>query len=141
MALLSHFFYLQKESTMKTINISIAIVQNLDGKFLIALRPSESHQGGKWEFPGGKVESSESFEQTMLREVYEEVGLTATEYQLFEELFFDYGDKQLNMSFYLVTKFTGQAFSKEGQPVKWVTRDELNKYDFPEANKGVIAKL
>lgn len=126
---------------MKTINISIAIVKNSDEQFLIALRPSKSHQGGKWEFPGGKVEGSESFEQAMTREVFEEVGLTVSEYQLFETLFFDYGDKQLNMQFYLVTKFTGQAFSKEGQPVKWVTKGELTDYDFPDANKGVIAKL
>tara|TARA_R110001583_G_scaffold67490_7_gene192903 strand:- start:10327 stop:10707 length:381 start_codon:yes stop_codon:yes gene_type:complete len=126
---------------MKTINISIAIVKDIDENFLIALRPSESHQGGKWEFPGGKVESNESFEDAMIRELYEEVGLTATQYQLFEKLFFDYGDKKLNLNFYLITEFTGQASSKEGQPVKWVTKAALSDYDFPEANKNVISKL
>ena len=126
---------------MKIINISIAIVKDSNEQFLIALRPSEVHQGGKWEFPGGKVEANESPAEAMLRELDEEVGLTATEYQLFEKLFFDYGDKQLNLHFYLVTQFTGQAESKEGQPIMWVGKKKLQQYDFPEANQSVINKL
>ncbi|PKG38353.1 8-oxo-dGTP diphosphatase MutT [Psychromonas sp. Urea-02u-13] len=126
---------------MKIINISIAIVKKNDQSYLIALRPSDSHQGGKWEFPGGKVEENETPEEAMLRELHEEVGLVATDYTLFEKLFFDYGDKQLNLHFYLVTKFTGEAFGKEGQPIKWVSHKALESYDFPEANKTVIAKL
>lgn len=126
---------------MEVINISIAIVKDPKENFLIALRPPNSHQGGKWEFPGGKVELNESPEEAMLRELYEEVGLTATQYQLFDKLFFDYGDKQLNLSFYLIEKFTGHALSNEGQPLKWVTKVALNSYDFPDANKTVIAKL
>ena len=126
---------------MTVIDISIAIVKNNNKDFLITLRPSASHQGGKWEFPGGKVELNESAEQAMLRELYEEVGLIATQYQLFEKLFFDYGDRQLNLHFYLIERFTGEACAKEGQPLKWVTKLALNRYDFPEANKTVIAKL
>jgi 8-oxo-dGTP diphosphatase len=126
---------------MEVIDISVAIVKDPKENYLIALRPSNSHQGGKWEFPGGKVELNESSEEAMLRELYEEVGLTATQYQLFDELFFDYGDKQLNLRFYLIKKFTGYAIANESQPLKWVTKEALNGYDFPEANKLVIAKL
>ncbi|WP_413702054.1 8-oxo-dGTP diphosphatase MutT [Psychromonas sp. KJ10-10] len=126
---------------MKIINISIAIVKDNSEQFLIALRASDVHQGGKWEFPGGKVETNESPDEAMLRELYEEVGLTATDYQLFEKLFFDYGDKQLNLHFYLVSKYTGQATAKEDQPIKWVCKEELQQYDFPEANQSVINKL
>ena len=126
---------------MKIINISIAIVKNSNEDFLICLRPDDSHQGGKWEFPGGKVEIDEQPEQAMCRELLEEVGLTATGYALFEKLFFDYGDKQLNLNFYLVEAFAGEAYGKEGQPLKWVTKAQLADYDFPEANKQVIEKL
>lgn len=126
---------------MKVIDISIAIVKNQQGDFLIALRPDDVHQGGKWEFPGGKVESQESAQQAMMRELIEEVGIVATQYQLFEKLFFDYGDKQLNLHFYLIEQFTGEAISKEGQPIKWVSKQQLQDYDFPEANKKVINKL
>lgn len=129
---------------MKIIDISIAIVKNVQANYLIALRPDDKHQGGKWEFPGGKVEATETPEQAMLRELFEEVGLVATEYKLFEKLFFDYGDKQLNLYFYLVENFTGSAsgeWGKEQQALKWVSKSELSDYDFPEANKKVIAKL
>lgn len=126
---------------MKAIEISIAIVKNLQNDFLICLRPDESHQGGKWEFPGGKVEEQETPEAAMSRELFEEVGLTTTQYHLFEKLFFDYGDKQLNLYFYLIEGFTGEAYSKEGQPLQWVSKEQLANYEFPEANRSVIAKL
>ena len=126
---------------MKIIDISIAIVKDAQNNFLICLRPDDSHQGGKWEFPGGKVEKDEQADQAMCRELHEEVGLTATQYNLFETLFFDYGDKQLNLNFYLIEEFSGEAFAKEGQPLKWVTKAQLSDYDFPEANKQVIEKL
>ncbi len=129
---------------MKMIDISIAIVKNEQDNYLITLRSDDVHQGGKWEFPGGKVEADETPEQAMLRELFEEVGLIATEYQLFEKLFFDYGDKQLNLYFYLIEGFTGSVIGKvgkEGQPLKWVSKSDLADYDFPDANKKVIAKL
>jgi len=126
---------------MKVIDISIAIVKNSAGHYLICLRPDDTHQGGKWEFPGGKVEPNESPLQAMQRELFEEVGLTATEQSLFETLFFDYGDKQLNLHFFVVNAFTGEAFGKEGQPCQWVTQVQLGDFDFPEANQQVIDKL
>lgn len=126
---------------MKTIDISIAVVKNSDDNYLICRRADNIHQGGKWEFPGGKVDQGETPEQALHRELFEEVGLTITEQQLLEKLFFDYGDRQLNLHFYIIKKFTGEAFSKEGQPCKWVTKAQLSEYDFPEANQNIIAKL
>lgn len=126
---------------MKTIDISVAIIKNVQDHFLITLRADESHQGGKWEFPGGKVEKGEVPEQAMCRELFEEVGLIPTQYRLFEKLFFDYGDKQLNLYFYLVEGFTGEARGKEGQPLKWVSKAELSDYTFPEANQRIIEQL
>jgi len=126
---------------MKSIQISIAMVKNTDNLFLICLRPDHVHQGGKWEFPGGKVEKHESAEQAMLRELQEEVAITASSYHLFESKFFDYGDKQLSLNFYLVDKFIGEAVGKEGQPIKWVNKEQLQAYPFPEANISIIEKL
>jgi len=123
---------------MKITDISIAIVKNTDNQFLISLRAKDVHQGGKWEFPGGKVEQGEQPEQAMCRELLEEVGITAVDYQLLETKFFDYGDAALNLHFYLVAGFTGIAQGKEGQPIKWVSRAGLADYDFPKANQSVI---
>jgi 8-oxo-dGTP diphosphatase len=126
---------------MKNIEISIAIVKNPQDLFLICLRPDHVHQGGKWEFPGGKVEKNETAEQAMLRELKEEVAITAVDYRLLETTFFDYGDKQLNLHFFLVDKFTGEALGKEGQAMQWVNKAELDNYSFPDANAAIIKKL
>ncbi|WP_372880151.1 8-oxo-dGTP diphosphatase MutT [Psychromonas sp.] len=121
--------------------ISIAIVKKTENLFLICLRPDGVHQGGKWEFPGGKVNQNETAEQAMLRELHEEVAITAIDYSLFDRMFFDYGDKQLNLNFFLISKFSGEAIANEGQVMRWVNKAELKNYTFPEANAAVIAKL
>ncbi|WP_298941857.1 8-oxo-dGTP diphosphatase MutT [uncultured Psychromonas sp.] len=121
--------------------ISIAIVQNEHKKLLISRRQKGQHLAGKWEFPGGKVEQNEALEVAMLRELKEEVGLTATKYSLFDSLNFQYDDVDLSLHFYLVTEYEGQATSLEGQQIKWITAAELTQYDFPKANLTVINKL
>jgi len=126
---------------MKNTEISIAIVKNSQNLFLICLRPDDVHQGGKWEFPGGKVKKNEMPEQAMLRELKEEAAIIAVDYSLLERIFFDYGDKQLNLNFFLVEKYTGEAFPEEGQVMQWVSLAELKNYSFPDANATVIAKL
>lgn len=126
---------------MKTTEISIAIVKNSQDLFLICLRPENVHQGGKWEFPGGKVEENETPEQAMCRELLEEVGVSALGYQLLESTFFDYGDKYLHLHFYLVTQFSGEAQAKEGQSMQWVNKEQLALYPFPDANKNIIVQL
>lgn len=121
--------------------ISIAIVQNEHKKLLISRRQKGQHLAGKWEFPGGKVDQGEAIEIAMLRELKEEVGLTATQYNLFDSLIFQYDEVHLSLHFYLVTAYQGQAASLEGQQIKWVTAAELSQYDFPKANLTVINKL
>lgn len=126
---------------MSATEISIALVKNCRQQFLVSLRGENVHQANKWEFPGGKVEKGESFEQAMCRELKEEVGIIALNYQLLESKFFDYGDKQLHLHFYLVDKFMGDASGIEGQEIKWMTKKELALYSFPEANRSIIELL
>ena len=121
--------------------ISIAIVQNKQKQILISCRQQGQHLAGKWEFPGGKVEEGELLESAMQRELTEEVGLTATEYQLFDSLNFQYDALELTLHFYLVTEFSGQAHSLEGQEIRWVNVNELKEYEFPKANLTVLNKL
>lgn len=121
--------------------ISIAIVKNEQQQFLITRRQQGQHLAGKWEFPGGKVEGDESLEVAMIRELKEEVGLTAIKYTLFDSLVFQYDQLELSLNFYLVKHFTGEAKSLEGQELKWVSLAELNNYEFPKANISVIKKL
>ncbi|WP_094752719.1 8-oxo-dGTP diphosphatase MutT [Psychromonas sp. CD1] len=126
---------------MKKIEISIAIVKNEKSEYLLSLRALKSHQGGKWEFPGGKVEQGETTAEAMCRELKEEVGLQALKYILFDYVCFDYSDRQLHLYFYLVEKYKGEASSCEGQVLRWVSLSALNEYDFPKGNKTIVKKL
>lgn len=126
---------------MTTTEIAIALIRNDQQQFLICRRGDNVHQANKWEFPGGKVEKNENAEQAMCREISEEVALTVLSSKLLQSKFFDYGDKQLYLHFYLVDKFKGDALGIEGQPIKWVTKKELALYSFPEANQSIINNL
>lgn len=121
--------------------ISIAIVENEEKKYLISRRQEGQHLAGKWEFPGGKVEEGEMLEEAMQRELKEEVGLNAVQYCLFNSLTFHYDSLELDIKFYLVTQFEGNAIGLEGQQVKWVLAEELSGYDFPKANREIIKRL
>ncbi|MEJ6122674.1 8-oxo-dGTP diphosphatase MutT [Vibrio sp. 2-Bac 85] len=121
--------------------ISIAIVQNEQKQLLISRRQQGKHLAGKWEFPGGKVEQGESLESAMLRELKEEVGLSATQFTLFDSLNFQYDQLNLSLYFYLIKAYEGEPVSLEGQEIKWVSASQLIEYEFPKANLTVINKL
>lgn len=127
---------------MKRIHIVAAIIFNQDkSEIFITKRPDDKHKGGFWEFPGGKVESGETTEQAMIRELEEEIGITATDQHLFEHLEYYYPDKSLKFDFICVTKFENEPFGKEGQQGKWVPIDNLSEYAFPEANVPILERV
>ncbi|NVJ60797.1 MAG: 8-oxo-dGTP diphosphatase MutT [Gammaproteobacteria bacterium] len=122
------------------ISVSAAII--LDGrKVLLAQRPMHKHQGGKWEFPGGKVENGETPEEALIRECKEEIGIVAISPTLFDSILFDYPEKQVSLQFYLVKKFDGQPKGIEGQKVDWFNIEALGSLSFPEANLKVVESL
>ena len=127
---------------MKRIHIVAGIIVNSErSQIYITKRPDDKHQGGLWEFPGGKVEAGESIKQALSRELYEEIGITVTEQNLFEHLEFDYSDKALMFDFMLVNHFEGQPFGKEGQQGKWVLISDLRNYAFPAANNTIVERV
>ncbi|MCU7375030.1 (deoxy)nucleoside triphosphate pyrophosphohydrolase [Paucibacter sp. O1-1] len=99
------------------------------------------HQGGKWEFPGGKVEANESVSDALIRELKEEVNLDVSSTTEFMDISHDYPDKHVRLDIHLVTDFSGNALGMEGQQVKWVEVQSLSEYEFPEANKPIVEKL
>lgn len=131
-----------KTSVAKIVHVAVGMVLKGD-EVLIARRPDHLHQGGLWEFPGGKVEAGESVQEALRRELEEEVGILADTCAMepLIQLEFDYGDKVVLLDTWLCNSFTGQAHGKEGQPVSWVHLDGLDDYSFPEANTTLIQKL
>ena len=94
-----------------------------------------------WEFPGGKVESDESPEQALARELKEELGIDIGPINPLIRGRHDYGDQRVLLDVWVVPAFDGVARGLEGQPMVWVWPAELEDYQFPAANKPIIEAL
>lgn len=124
---------------MKRVHVAAAVIRANDGRILIARRADSQHQGGLWEFPGGKVEAGEAVEIALARELNEELGIVVTQARPLIKVRHDYPDKQVLLDVWEVTGFTGEPHGAEGQPLAWVSARELAQYDFPAANQPIVA--
>lgn len=125
----------------KVIDVAAAVIINQGGDTLLSLRLADSHQGGKWEFPGGKLEQGESAEQALCRELSEELGIKALELEPFIELEYCYPEKLVKLHVLEVLAFSGTPKGLEGQKVEWVSPSELGQREFPDANYAILEKL
>ncbi len=133
----------------KQIHVVAAVIVDGRGRYLVAERAAHKHQGGCWEFPGGKVEPGETEVQALSRELMEEIGLTPTQQRPLLQVSHDYGDRRILLSAWLVTEFLpGPCLSQseqtpllglEGQPLQWVMADCLPTLNFPAANRPILA--
>ena len=127
---------------MKQVHVAVAVaVVNED--ILIARRPDDKHQGGLWEFPGGKVEPGETTAEALVRELNEEVALpVATEHMSpLMEIPFNYPDKSVLLEVLWVDVPMNNALlahGAEGQEVRWVHYSKLADFQFPEANGPIL---
>lgn len=125
---------------MKVVEVAVGVIKRGD-KIYISKRADILHQGGLWEFPGGKREQQESIEQALCRELLEEVNITVLEQQALMVIQHDYGDKKVKLDVRLVEQFLGEPSPQENQLAQWVNIDELNNYEFPQANLPIIEHL
>jgi 8-oxo-dGTP diphosphatase len=125
---------------MKLVEVAVGVIKQ-GNKIYISKRADDLHQGGKWEFPGGKRETDESIEEALARELLEEIGIQVTKQSKFMLIEHDYGDKKVRLDVRLVERFDGEASHQEGQQSRWVDIDELSQFTFPAANKVIIDKL
>ena len=122
----------------KRLHVVAAVIENTDGKILIAKRPQHVHQGGLWEFPGGKVEADETANSALQRELSEELNIQITDSQPLIQINHNYPDKSVFLDVYHVTTFSGKAVGNEGQEIKWIKKNKLSDFEFPAANKPII---
>ena len=120
------------------IHVAVAVIENARGEFLLARRPQHLHQGGLWEFPGGKVEPGEDIRTALDRELHEELGITAKIARPLLRVRHDYPDKRVLLDVWRVTAIHGTPHGREGQPLVWVPPDELHSYQFPQANAPIV---
>ncbi len=125
---------------MKIVEVAVGVIKR-NNKIYISKRADDIHQGGKWEFPGGKREVNETIEQTLTRELSEEIGIQVTQQSPFMLIEHDYGDKKVRLDVRLVENFEGVPSHLEGQKSQWVDINDLSQFTFPDANKVIIDKL
>ena len=128
-------------SPVPEIVVVAAIIPDGDDRLCLSRRPEHKHQGGLWEFPGGKVEPGEGLDHALARELHEELGLESVRSRPFLTVRHRYPDLAVTLHFREVTAYQGEAHGREGQPVEWVPRNELSARAFPEANRPVAVAL
>ena len=111
------------------------------GRVLIAQRPAGKALAGRWEFPGGKVAVGESERHALLRELREELGIEVNAARPFMRLTHAYEDRDVELSLWIVERFTGEPRSLDAQALKWVTPAQLPGEDILEADQPFIAAL
>ncbi len=122
------------------IKVAAAIIEQKDF-FLICQRPAGKHLAFFWEFPGGKVENDETFEECVIRECREELGIDVNVQSLFEKTTYFYPNQSIQFAFFLCTIQHGYPIAQEGQKICWVKRSELLNYKFCPADYMLIQKL
>lgn len=122
----------------KCVHVAVGVIFGKDGRILLAKRPDHLHMGGRWEFPGGKVEAGETIRQAMTRELREELDIEVQTMQPLIEVRHDYGSKLVFLDTWCVTEFSGRARGVEGQELAWVEAAALSEYHFPDANQPIV---
>ena len=122
-------------SARMQIEVAAGVIRDdAQGRVLVAKRPEGVHQGGLWEFPGGKLEAGETVSEALKRELWEEIGISVHTSTPLITLEHAYPDRTVRLHVREVREYSGEPQGLEGQPVLWVTPDELDHYAFPAAN-------
>jgi len=122
--------------------VAVALI-DVDGRVLLAQRPPGKAMAGLWEFPGGKVQTGETPEQALIRELKEELDIDVTEACLAPLTFAShrYATFHLLMPLYVCRRWKGTVTPREGQALKWVRAQQLAEYPMPPADKPLVAVL
>jgi 8-oxo-dGTP diphosphatase len=122
------------------LHVAVGIVMDRDRVF-VARRPAPKHQGGKWEFPGGKVDRGEEVLTALRRELHEELGIEVHAARPFMRRRHVYPEKTVLLDVWKVTAFGGTPRSRERQEMRWARTDELFSLDFSDADRFVLRRL
>ncbi|RLQ23739.1 8-oxo-dGTP diphosphatase MutT [Seongchinamella sediminis] len=126
---------------MQRVHVAVGVILDPQQNILLTRRHGHVHQGGLWEFPGGKVEPGESLATALARELREELDIAPERSSPLLAIHHDYGDKSVLLDVHVVWQFSGEPRGLEGQPLAWVPVAELQDYAFPAANEPIIPAI
>lgn len=129
---------MNERTAPEAIHVAVAVVVDDDGRIVIARRPDHLHQGGCWEFPGGKVDSGETVRDAVTRELDEELGIRPRDMRPLLRVPYRYPDRNVLLDVWRVDGFLGTPRGREGQPVRRVRPEHLDQYTFPPANRPIV---
>tara|TARA_Y100001970_G_scaffold101544_1_gene127533 strand:- start:2856 stop:3233 length:378 start_codon:yes stop_codon:yes gene_type:complete len=125
---------------MKSTHVVAAIIKK-DNFYLIVQRNKNKHLGLKWEFPGGKVNENENFEDALKREIREELNIPINIYKKIAEE--EYKDEKIDivLHYYLCSQKNGTIKLNEHENLAWVEKKDFEKYDFAEGDSNILSSL
>lgn len=129
-----------KTPILQIIDVSAGLIFR-SGKLLITQRHADAHLGGLWEFPGGKREVGETFEQCLVRELREELGVEVQVDELLDELTHSYPERTVLLKFFACRLQKGEPQAIGCSALKWVGKQELADYSFPAADAKLLEKI
>jgi 8-oxo-dGTP diphosphatase len=124
-----------------SLRVAAGVIVDGAGRVLLARRPDGAHQGGLWEFPGGKAEPGESIGEALRRELAEELGLEVLAHRPLIRVRHAYADREVVLDVHCVTEWRGDPVGLEGQPLVWVPPEELGRWPMPPADRPVVAAV
>jgi 8-oxo-dGTP diphosphatase len=127
--------------TGDAIDVVAALIRDDTGRYLITRRRKGTHLEGLWEFPGGKREADETLEQSLRRELSEELGAAFTVDERVETVRWAYPEKTVVLHFFRCRVAAGTIAPQEGQLMEWVAPADFRRFDFPPADAELLRRL
>ena len=125
---------------MNSVNVVAAIIKK-DDHYLIAKRNSDKYMGLKWEFPGGKVEGTETFEEALSREIFEELNVSITIHNKIAEEKYKDDEIDIVLHYFICTLNQGELMLYEHEAIEWVAKEDFDQYDFVAGDGNITSLL
>jgi 8-oxo-dGTP diphosphatase len=119
-------------------HVAAGVLENARGEILVARRFDHAHQGGLWEFPGGKLEAGEEVRAGLARELAEELGIIVDAARPLIRVRHDYPDRHVLLDVWRIAAWHGRIHGREGQELKWLTAEALPGLPMPAADVPIV---